>query len=513
MRGDHTGENQAILVAEVLIEYDAVAKFKFFVGDNASNNDSTFITAINRELGIELSQENRIRCAGHIINLVVKAIIYGDGVSKFEAELADAPPKKQFTIFRTRGVIGRLHNLVNAVNVSTKRRELFMEIQIEHYAEIVGFTTLTLLQDGGVRWHSVYFMLLRCWELRETIDKWLRRWRAIAPKKKQRQPDGDNEDEDDGFNAKLDSLTPDDWDEVKLLADFLQPFHEMTKRLEGNTSKSGFGSLWQTIVNLNVLDEELREQKARLVRQPNSFIKGAVNQGFEKLNTYWAKVIFDSEPSPYSVATVLHPRLRIAWFKQTWKNDKDYYTKVKKDMKATFEQYLDLIAQEEEEDNGEQPLQEPQHRKVPEGSTFDGRYERSLNIDLHYMMGTKGRAKRHKASNELEEYYESHNADLTRFYQTDDKRLDNPIQWWDEVGQQRYPTLYRMALDYLSIPSTSCDCERAFSRGRRTVTDDRNRLGGATIEALQLQKNWLQNKAVTSHLINLSQYIQRQEPI
>ena len=161
----------------------------------------------------------------------------------------------------------------------------------------------------------------------------------------------------------------------------------------------------------------------------------------------------------------------------------------------------------------EEQSQETQHRKVPEGSSFDSRYERSLNVDLHYMMGTKGRAKRFKASNELEEYYASHNDDLLRFNNSDDKLLNNPIEWWDKVGQQRYPTLYRMALDYLSIPSTSCDCERAFSRARRTVTDDRNRLGGATIEALQLQKNWLHNRAVASHLINLSIYISRQEPI
>jgi hypothetical protein len=66
-----------------------------------------------------------------------------------------------------------------------------------------------------------------------------------------------------------------------------------------------------------------------------------------------------------------------------------------------------------------------------------------------------------------------------------------------------------MALDYLSIPATSCDCERAFSRGRRTVTDDRNRLCGCTIEALQLQKNWLKNGVVNSYLVDLVETITR----
>ena len=127
------------------------------------------------------------------------------------------------------------------------------------------------------------------------------------------------------------------------------------------------------------------------------------------------------------------------------------------------------------------------------------------------MMGTESRAKRVRALNELESYYSSHNGDLHTFKNTNDRRLDNPILWWDEVGQKLYPTLYVIALDYLSIPATSCECERAFNSGRRTVNDDRNRLAGATIEALQLQKNWLRNQVVESHLIDLQRYIIREE--
>jgi hypothetical protein len=46
--------------------------------------------------------------------------------------------------------------------------------------------------------------------------------------------------------------------------------------------------------------------------------------------------------------------------------------------------------------------------------------------------------------------------------------------------------MLRMACDYLSILSTSCECERAFSKARRTITADRDRLSGATIESIQL---------------------------
>jgi hypothetical protein len=147
------------------------------VGDNATNNDTALITGLNEHPAIELDPHQRIRCAGHIINLVVKATIYGKGVSKFEEQLAAAAPKDQFELWRKKGLVGRLHNFVNAVLSSHKRRELFTSIQKEITDEdlLWGYGTLNLVADGGIRWNSVYLMLLRCWELREAISKFTRR--------------------------------------------------------------------------------------------------------------------------------------------------------------------------------------------------------------------------------------------------------------------------------------------------------------------------------------------------
>jgi hypothetical protein len=66
-----------------------------------------------------------------------------------------------------------------------------------------------------------------------------------------------------------------------------------------------------------------------------------------------------------------------------------------------------------------------------------------------------------------------------------------------------------MATDYLAIPSTSCSCERAFSSARRTITDDQNRLSSSTIEALQLQKNWVRRGVVKSGITELAKRVER----
>jgi hypothetical protein len=78
---DHTGSNIRRAVLDIVDTYKITAKIGCFVGDNALNNDSVLIEALSQHPHIDLTNEHRIRCTGYIINLVVKATIYGDGVS------------------------------------------------------------------------------------------------------------------------------------------------------------------------------------------------------------------------------------------------------------------------------------------------------------------------------------------------------------------------------------------------------------------------------------------------
>lgn len=45
--------------------------------------------------------------------------------------------------------------------------------------------------------------------------------------------------------------------------------------------------------------------------------------------------------------------------------------------------------------------------------------------------------------------------EVDRYLATDTEAIDNPITWWCE-RRSMYPGLSRMALDYLTIPGTSC---------------------------------------------------------
>ena len=51
-----------------------------------------------------------------------------------------------------------------------------------------------------------------------------------------------------------------------------------------------------------------------------------------------------------------------------------------------------------------------------------------------------------------------------------------------------YPTLARVARDYLAIQGSAVKCERAFSSSGQTITDRRNSLDPQTVSALQILK-------------------------
>jgi hypothetical protein len=135
-------------------------------------------------------------------------------VSKWEQQLAAAAPMEQFELVRKHGVVGKLHNFVNAVCASHKRRGLFdlIQKQANNDKTIYSFNTLNLRQDGGVCRHSVYLMMLRCLELQEPIKRFIHKLRA----------DESFAEDDIDYSPFTDRLTDDKWDEAKELVDFLE---------------------------------------------------------------------------------------------------------------------------------------------------------------------------------------------------------------------------------------------------------------------------------------------------
>jgi hypothetical protein len=69
LKGSHTGENITEVVIPIILEMGIQDRLGYFVGDNASSNN-TAIRAILNELrpDIEDPDSRRVRCFGYIIN-------------------------------------------------------------------------------------------------------------------------------------------------------------------------------------------------------------------------------------------------------------------------------------------------------------------------------------------------------------------------------------------------------------------------------------------------------------
>lgn len=57
-----------------------------------------------------------------------------------------------------------------------------------------------------------------------------------------------------------------------------------------------------------------------------------------------------------------------------------------------------------------------------------------------------------------------------------------------QANQNKFPTLFKLAMDILPIQASSVPCERVFSSSKETITARRNALSPNLVEALQLLK-------------------------
>ncbi|KDR74580.1 hypothetical protein GALMADRAFT_71005, partial [Galerina marginata CBS 339.88] len=68
----------------------------------------------------------------------------------------------------------------------------------------------------------------------------------------------------------------------------------------------------------------------------------------------------------------------------------------------------------------------------------------------------------------------------------------NPLGWW-KVHAAAFPTIARMARDYLCIPATSVLVERTFSKSRHICQDLRMSLKAQTVTEALLSKVWIRS--------------------
>nr|AAK16925.1 restless-like transposase [Fusarium breviconum] len=171
----HSGTNIAAEVLEIIDSYGIKNKIGYFTLDNAENNDSA-MAVIGGELGF-VGRKRRGRCFGHILNLSAKALLFGSNPEAFENQLSGAAAlsETKHDLWRRRGPVGKLHNLVVDIDRSNVLTYLLRGVQQADMDQSIdprvrARKPLNIVVDNDTRWLSQLYMIRRAIKLRPYLD-------------------------------------------------------------------------------------------------------------------------------------------------------------------------------------------------------------------------------------------------------------------------------------------------------------------------------------------------------
>ncbi|RKK06781.1 hypothetical protein BFJ65_g18335 [Fusarium oxysporum f. sp. cepae] len=369
--GAHSGDSQATTIYDIFGEYGIRDRIGAGVCDNVSSND-TCLASLYRQLSPAMAEEdirnNRTRCFGHIVNLAARAFLWGEDPDSFEreafTEAAFQVEERELRLWRKRGAVGKLHNIVRFVRASPQRRELMKSLACSQrdeddyhlFEEDRAAIDLELMQNNETRWNSTFMMIQRAIRKREQIDHFITYLDTKAAEPRQRVPVQDH-------------LSQQDWLLLAEIQSLLKPLYEITMRCQGWAKEGRYGALWEVMIGMEYLLNFFEEQKLifsppdgtadelqiarasattrcsppradqgrgrekHLPQHTRDEYTGAFSQAESldddhrrciqiSINNCWSKLdeyySLLSQSPLYPAAVILHPRWNVSWLEANW---------------------------------------------------------------------------------------------------------------------------------------------------------------------------------------------------
>ncbi|KAM0664385.1 hypothetical protein ACQRIU_006967 [Beauveria bassiana] len=349
IEGRHSGENLAERVSEIIHEYGFENRVGYFVTDNAESND-TCLAHLGSEMGFE-KPHRRLRCCGHIINLVARSILFGTDADAFEEDCqADKEIQDDVKLWRSKGPIGKLHNIVHWVQRSGQRIEKLHKLQsIENIA--LGQDdrkTYDVVMDNATRWNSSEGMMERGYRLRNALDSLVRaqvtEWEQYVDRKTRngtKPMPGKSRPKPAIVD---DKMSAEDWSVIAEYLAILKPLKIATKRLEGRPREGKFGAIWEVLLTMEWLLKHLEESKFRHERDEEPYLRIGCNLGWMKLDEYYS--LTDESPA-YLASLVLHPAYRWTTVESQWADRPEWIARGKAAVEELWSQHRDLSVEQE----------------------------------------------------------------------------------------------------------------------------------------------------------------------
>jgi hypothetical protein len=208
---------------------------------------------------------------------VAHKVLFGSDVESFEHELCNvAAEAVELKVWRRKGPIGKLHNLIRYISHSEARQTAFIKLQeaaLKSREDDEGpkQRPLHLIKDDATRWNSWYDATERAIYLRQFIDKFtddeLTNYRSKLSRYEARSRSSNIPQKEPPKAPSLfaDKLTPDDWDAIMTYMTILKPCKQATMKLQGNfnAGTNVKGAIWQVLPVIGELLKGFEEARQR----------------------------------------------------------------------------------------------------------------------------------------------------------------------------------------------------------------------------------------------------------
>lgn len=472
LAGSHSGKAMAGVILQTLQQFNIDERaIGYFVLDNASNND-TAIEEIAKKLRFNAGHR-RLRCGPHTINLIGQALLWGRNTSAYNNDASEIPDEDNFMrSWRREGPIGVLLDIIGYIKTPQQYAQFARFQQLAHLelpadAPADARKILEPIKPVVTRWNSYYECFERAVKLQSAVN-------AYASSHITRVRDEDffaisrnNKLSNAPAWMRTNGLTAHDWAVITEYMDALKPLKMATKRLEGRGKKGGFGAIAEIIpvfeYLFNYYEDRVKIYEAVNYNEhdeaPEDHFVINLKAAWAKANDYYEKL--DDTPIYYT-ATLLHPYYS-TYCEQVWADKPDWLEANNSAFRALWAEY-------------NTPIVRPR-RPQPSVRLYD------MDDAIDSILAPVN------PEDETEDEYDRWKRCEPRCGK-DSEYAQEPIKYWMSL-RDRYPNLSRLALDVLSIPASSCECERMFSELGDLLEPRRRNISPQLLAAIQCVRRWI----------------------
>ncbi|KAK7255215.1 hypothetical protein RIF29_28620 [Crotalaria pallida] len=351
-----------------------------------------------------------------------------------------------------RETIGKVRDSVKFVKSSESHKKKFFELKQQLQLPSVG----DLLTDDQSKWNTTYHMLVAACELKEVFAC----YDAFVP----------------GYKTRI---TLHDWKRLATLCTYLKYLYDAASILTA-----------QPYPTANIFFPEVSKLQVELTRavfSDDPFLSNLIIPLHEKFDQYWRESCII-----LAIAVALDPRHKMKLVEFTFakifgETAEPWIRIVEDGLRELFVEYNTQMLPFTTTDGEEIMLKtEP----CQEGSFDNSIFEDGLldyEICLADFIGTQ------QLKSELDEYLEEHLLPIEQQFDI--------LSWWKSNGF-RYPTLSRIASDFLSTPVSTLSGDSVFDTEIRQMDSYRSSLGSLTLEALICAKDWFQYESLPTDVSN-----------